>query len=119
MLRTRHAFWIRKAAGVALLLQLAAISGLYVVEASHNHLDPHTVQWHGQTDDHPGDGQSVHAPCVLCGHGGTSMLVAKRAGVAHATAVHGVRAHLQPSCRLAAVHIGFATRPRAPPGLLT
>ena len=115
MLRTRHARRMRKAAAAALLLQLAAISGLAVVEASHNHLDPPTVQWHGHAGDHPGDGQSAHAPCVLCAHGGTCMLAANRAGVVHAPAILGVRTHVQPSSRLAAVDAGFSTRPRAPP----
>jgi len=118
MLRTRHAIRIRKAAAGALLLQLAAISGLTVVEASHNHLDPRTVQWHGEARDHLGDGQSAHAPCVLCGHGGTCMLAANLAAVVPVPAVHGVRAHLQPDSRLAAVDTGFSTQPRAPPGHL-
>ena len=76
----RRAFRVAGAAA-ALLLQLAATSGLSVVEASHNHFDPHAVQWHGHADDHPSDGRSAHAQCILCGHGGTSMLAANRAGV--------------------------------------
>ena len=119
MLRTRQSFRIRKAAAVALVSQLAAVAGLSVVEASHTHLDSHAVQWHGHADDHPDNGQSAHAPCILCGHGGTCMLAANRAGVVHAPAIHGVRAHLQPISRLAAVDAGFSTRPRAPPGRLT
>lgn len=62
MLRTSHLFRIRKTAAVALLFQLAAISGVSVVEASHNHLDRHAVQWHSDTDNHPGDGQSAQSP---------------------------------------------------------
>lgn len=116
MLRTRHA--LRKAAAVALLLQLAVISWLSAVEASHNHFEPHTAQWHGETDDHPGEGQSAHAQCTLCGHGGTCMAVVNCACVLHAQAVHGVRVHLQPRSRLAAVDAGFSTRSRAPPGHL-
>ena len=119
MLRTRRAFRIRRAAAAVLSLQLAAIFGLSLVEASHNHLDPDTTQWHGHTDDHPRDGQSAHAPCLLCGHGATSMLLAKRSGVAHAPAVHGVRVHIQPGSRLAAVDAGFPTQPRAPPSHLS
>jgi len=118
MLRTRHAYRIRRAAAAALFLQLAAISGSSLVEASHNHLGPHAAQRHGQTDDHPGDGRSAHAQCMLCGHCGTCMFVASRVGVVHAVAVHGVRAHVQPNSRLAAVDAGFSTRPRAPPGQL-
>lgn len=102
-----------------LSLQLAAIFGVSVVEASHNHLDPDTAQWHGHTDDPPGDDQSAREPCLLCGHGAASMLLAKRAGVAPTPEVHGVRAHIQPSSRLAAVDAGFPTQPRAPPGHLT
>lgn len=115
MLRTRHAFWSRKAAAGAVFLQLAAVAGLSVVEASHNHLGPDTVQWHGHAGDHPDDGQSAHAPCILCAHGGACMLAANRAGVVHAPAVFGVRTHIQPSFRLAAVDAGFSARPRAPP----
>lgn len=118
MSRTRHACRIRKPAAVALLLQLAAISGLSVVEASHNHLGPHTVQWHGNAGDHPGNGQSAHAPCILCSHGGTSMLAASHAGVVAVPAVHGVRAYIQPSAPLATVDAGFSIQPRAPPGHL-
>lgn len=62
MLRTSHLFRIRKTAAVVLLFQLAAISGVSVVEASHNHLDRHAVQWHSDTDNHPGDGQSAQSP---------------------------------------------------------
>ena len=118
MLGTHHACRIRKATAVALLLQLVAILGLSVAEASHNHLAPDTVQWHGNAGDHPGDGQSAHAECVLCGHGGTCMLAANRDGAVSAPAVHGVRAHIRPSSRLAEVDAGFSIQPRAPPGHL-
>jgi len=113
MLRMRRVFRSRRAAA-ALLVQLAAISGLSVVEASHNHLDPHSVEWRGHTDEQP-DGESANAQCFLCGHGGTCMSVANRAGAVHAPAVHGVRAHIQQSSRVVAVDGGFSTRPRAPP----
>ena len=118
MLRTHHPRRIRKPAAVALLLQLAVISGLSVVEASHNHFDTHTVQWHSDSDEHPGDGQSAHAQCVLCAYGGACMSVANRACAVYAPTVHGVRAYLLPNSRLAAVDAGFSTRPRAPPGHL-
>lgn len=115
MSRPHHASRIRRAAAAALSLQFAAVFGLSVIEASHNHLEPHTVQWHGQTGDHPGDDQSAHVQCILCGHGGMSMAVANRAVVVHAPAVRVVRAHLPASSRLAAVDAGFSTQPRAPP----
>ncbi len=118
MLRTSHLFRIRKTAAVALLFQLAAIFGLSVVEASHNHDDRHAVQWHGDTDDHPGDGQSAHVQCVLCGHAGTCMSVPNRAGVIPGSAIHGIRANPQASSRLVAVDPGFSTQSRAPPGHL-
>lgn len=98
-----------------LLVHLAAISGLSVVEASHNHLDPHSVEWRGHTDDHPENAESAHAECVLCVHGGMSMPAANGAGVVHAPAVLGARAHIQPDSRLALADTGFSTRPRAPP----
>lgn len=115
MLRTRRRLGIRRVAAAALSLQFAAAFGLSVVEASHNHLDPDIVEWHGGTGGHPDDDQSAHAQCVLCGHGGVSTLVANRAVVVHAPAVHGVRAPLPANRRLAAADAGFPTRPRAPP----
>ncbi|MXX34299.1 MAG: hypothetical protein F4107_04120 [Gemmatimonadetes bacterium] len=118
MVKSRHAFRSRKATAFVLLLQLAAISGLSIVEASHDHVGPNAVQWRSDSDDHPGDGQSAHAQCTLCGHGGVCMLVVDRAGVVHAPAVHGVRSHLKPGSRLTAVDAGFSTRSRAPPGYL-
>ncbi len=118
MLKMFLAFRIRRAVAAALSLQLAAIFGLSAVEASHNHLDPHAAQWSGDAEDHQGDGQSAHAPCILCGHAGTGLLVANRARVVLAPPVHGVRAHPRPSSRLVAVDTGFSIQSRAPPGHL-
>lgn len=115
MLRTHHTLRSRRAGAAVLSLQLAAIVGLSAVEASHNHLDPDTVEWHGHTDDRPGDDQYAHAACILCGHGSAGMLVANGTGAVHAPMIHGVRAHFQPWSRLAAADTGFSTQPRAPP----